>query len=327
MQRGIIVVKIGGSTLGNHDTTLEDLVELQKQGKSLVVVHGGAKVTSEWLARLGIPTSFVNGLRVTDAETLKVVAAALGGLVNKELVVAIQALWGKAVSLSGCDGNLLWASVKSPELGYAGEVVAVDPTPLKLLLNAGYMPVVSPVSFGSVEGRTMLLNVNGDTAAGEISAALAAEKLVFLTDVSGIHDGSGKAIPRLNLAEAKNMARVRPLAVVTDGLRAYQRAITKEFRTMKAPRTEHIRVPNIRNRSNNNMVERLHGTIRERNKVMRGLEDQPTAQTIIDGFRIYYNFIRPHMALNGKTPAEQASIGLELGKNKWLSLIKKSTKD
>jgi len=205
MQREIIVVKIGGSTLGNHDTTLEDLVELQKQGKSLVVVHGGAKVTSEWLARLGIPTSFVNGLRVTDAETLKVVAAALGGLVNKELVVAIQALGGKAVSLSGCDGNLLWASIKSPELGYVGEIIAVDPTPLKLLLDAGYMPLVAPVSYGSVEGQTMLLNVNGDTAAGEIAAALAAEKLVFLTDVDGIHDESGKAIPRLNSAEANNM--------------------------------------------------------------------------------------------------------------------------
>ena len=200
-----IVVKIGGSTLGNHDTTLEDLVEIQKQGKSLVVVHGGARVTSEWLARLGIPTSFVSGLRVTDAETLKVVAAALGGLVNKELVVAIQALGGRAVSLSGCDGNLLRANIKSPELGYVGEIVAIDPTPLKLLLNAGYMPVISPISFGSVEGRTMLLNVNGDTAAGEIAAALAAEKLVFLTDVEGIHDGSGKTIPRLNLAEAKDM--------------------------------------------------------------------------------------------------------------------------
>ena len=205
MQKGIIVVKIGGSTLGNHDTTLEDLVKLQKQGKSLVVVHGGARVTSEWLARLGIPTSFINGLRVTDGETLKVVAAVLGGLVNKELVVAIQALGGKAVGLSGCDGNLLWASIKNPELGYAGEIVAVDPTPLKLLLGAGYMPVVAPVSFGSVEGRTMLLNVNGDTAAGEIAAALAAEKLIFLTDVDGIHDGSGKVIPRLNLAEAKDM--------------------------------------------------------------------------------------------------------------------------
>jgi len=205
MQRKITVVKIGGSTLGNHDTTLEDLVELQKQGESVVVVHGGAKVTSEWLARLGLPTSFINGLRVTDAETLKVVAAALGGLVNKELVVAIQALEGKAVSLSGCDGNLLRASTKSPELGYVGEIIAVDTAPLKLLLDAGYMPVVSPVSYGLVESRTTLLNVNGDTAAGQIAAALAAEKLLFLTDVDGIRDGSGKIIPRLNSAEAKNM--------------------------------------------------------------------------------------------------------------------------
>jgi acetylglutamate kinase len=205
MQKRIIVVKIGGSTLGNHDTTLEDLVELQKHGKSLVVVHGGAKVTTEWLARLGIPTSFVNGLRVTDAESLKVVAAALGGLVNKELVVAIQALGGKAVGLSGCDGNLLWASIKSPEMGYVGEIVAVDPTPLKLLLNAGYMPVVAPISFGSVEGKVMLLNVNGDTAAGEIAAALAAEKLIFLTDVDGIHDGPRQVVPRLNRAEARDM--------------------------------------------------------------------------------------------------------------------------
>jgi acetylglutamate kinase len=205
MQKKIIVVKIGGSTLGNHDTTLEDLVELQKKGKSLVVVHGGGKVTTEWLARLGIPTSFVNGLRVTDAEALKVVAAALGGLVNKELVVAIQALGGKAVGLSGCDGNLLWASAKSPELGYVGEIVAVDTTVLTLLLKGGYMPVIAPASFGSVEGRVTLLNVNGDTAAGEIAAALAAEKLIFLTDVDGVHNESGQVVRELNLTEARDM--------------------------------------------------------------------------------------------------------------------------
>jgi acetylglutamate kinase len=202
MHTGIVVVKIGGSTLGSHDTTLEDLVELQKQGKSLVVVHGGGKVSSEWLGRLGIPTTFANGLRITDDETLKVVVAALGGLVNKELVVAIQALGGKAVGLSGCDGKLLWATAKSPALGYVGEIVAVDPTPLNLLLGAGYMPVVAPVSLGVVEGRATLLNVNGDTAAGEIAMALGAEKLVFLTDVDGIRDGSSQTIPRLNLAEA-----------------------------------------------------------------------------------------------------------------------------
>lgn len=205
MQQGITVVKIGGSTLGSHDTTLEDLVELQKQSIPVVVVHGGAKVTTEWLSRLGIPTSFKNGLRVTDADTVKVVAAALGGLVNKELVVAIQALGGKAIGLSGCDGNLLWAKVKSPELGLVGEVAAVDPSPLKLLLNAGYMPVVAPISFGAVDGKVTLLNVNGDTAAGEIAAALAAEKLIFLTDVSGIYDGAGRIIPRLSVAEARNL--------------------------------------------------------------------------------------------------------------------------
>ena len=205
MQKKVIVVKIGGSTLGNHDTTLEDLVELQKRGRSLVVVHGGAKMSTEWLTRLGIPTSFVNGLRVTDAETLKVVAAALGGLVNKELVVAIQALGGRAVGLSGCDGNLLWASMKSPDMGYVGEIVAVDPTPLRLLLKAGYMPVVAPVSFGSVEGRVMLLNVNGDSAAGEIAAALAAERLIFLTDVDGVHDGSEHILHKLDPVEAKDL--------------------------------------------------------------------------------------------------------------------------
>jgi putative transposase len=128
---------------------------------------------------------------------------------------------------------------------------------------------------------------------------------------------------RLVLAEARNMAKVKPLAVVTDGLRAYEHAITREFHTMKAPITEHIRIPNIRNRSNNNMIERLHGTIRERNKVMRGLDDKSTAQTIIDGMKIYYNFIRPHQALNGKTPAEKAKIS-KLEQNKWRSLINKS---
>ena len=169
----------------------------------MVVVHGGAQMVSDWLVRLGISTSFIKGLRVTDAETLKVVAAILSGLVNKELVVAIQALGGKAVGLSGSDGNLLWAKMKSPELGYAGEIIAVDPTPLKLLLEAGYMPVVAPISFGSVRDRIMLLNVNGDAAAGEIAAALAAGKLIFLTDVEGVRDASNKIISRLNIAKAK----------------------------------------------------------------------------------------------------------------------------
>lgn len=127
------------------------------------------------------------------------------------------------------------------------------------------------------------------------------------------------------LAQASSVSQMRPMAVVTDGLRSYQDAITKEFFTLKAPRTEHVRIPNIRDRSNNNMVERLHGTIRQRNKVMRGLDDETTAQTMMDGMRIYYNFIRPHMALNGQTPAQEAKIDVDSSQN-WLSLIKKASK-
>lgn len=203
-----LVVKIGGSTLGNRDTVLEDLVALQEQGVPLVVVHGGAQEVSSWLARLGMSTSFINGLRVTDAETLKVVTAILGGLVNKELVVAIQALKGKAIGISGSDGNLLLAKLKDSELGYTGEIIATDPAPLNILLQSGYMPVVAPISFGEVNGKLTLLNINGDTAAGEIAAALAAQKLIFLTDVDGIYDSSGKVISRLNIDEANEMLKL-----------------------------------------------------------------------------------------------------------------------
>jgi transposase-like protein len=112
-------------------------------------------------------------------------------------------------------------------------------------------------------------------------------------------------------------------AIVTDGLRAYQDAIPKEFYTMANPETMHVRIPNIRDRSNNNMVERLHGTIRQRNKVMRGLDDEQSAQTLLDGMRLYYNFLRLHSALNGKTPAQKANIGFN--EAEWLTLIKKAS--
>lgn len=125
-------------------------------------------------------------------------------------------------------------------------------------------------------------------------------------------------------AEAKDVAKAKPQIVVTDGLRAYEDAFNKEFFTLRNPRTMHVRLAGLRKETNNNIIERLHGTIRERAKVMRGLDNGDSAQTIIDGNRIYYNFIRPHMALNGLTPAEVANINLQLGQNKWESLIRQS---
>lgn len=122
--------------------------------------------------------------------------------------------------------------------------------------------------------------------------------------------------------KAKEIAGKKPKTVVTDGLRAYQKAFKKEFFTLRGPRTKHVRKPRFTDQANNNIVERLQGTIREREKVTRNLKEK--APIIIEGYRNYYNFIRPHMALNGKTPAEKATIS-RLGKNKWMSLIRKSS--
>jgi len=198
----VIVVKIGGSTLGSHDTTLEDLVSLQKQGRALVVVHGGGNVITDWLARQGVPTKFEKGLRVTDLQTLQVVVAVLAGLVNKELVAAVQALGGRAVGLSGIDGGLIEARVRDEELGYVGDIVGINPELVGLLLKENYIPIVAPLGFEEKGGK---LNVNADTAAAEIAAAISAERLVFLTDVAGVIDGSGRVLSRLSPAEAGSL--------------------------------------------------------------------------------------------------------------------------
>jgi len=205
---GTIVVKLGGSTLGSHDPTLDDLVELQRRGLRPVVIHGGANVVTDWLKRLGIPTRFVKGLRVTDAETLRVVIAILAGLVNKELVAAIEAAGGRAVGLCGIDGGLLEASVKDSDMGYVGEVSKVNPAPLLALLEAGFIPVIAPLSLEASRqpgDNGYVLNVNGDTAAGMIAAALPAEKLIFLTDVAGILGASGGLMSHLSCAQARGL--------------------------------------------------------------------------------------------------------------------------
>ncbi|MBN1689634.1 MAG: acetylglutamate kinase [Dehalococcoidia bacterium] len=204
----IIVVKIGGSTLGQNDTTLEDLVNLQKKKVPVVVVHGGGNAVTDWLSRLHISTRFVQGLRVTDEDTLKVVTAVLAGLINKELVSEISRRGGKAVGISGADGAIVMGTNKNRELGLTAEELTVNSHLLKALLNAGYMPVIAPVCINARAGDrddNNLLNVNGDTIAAEIAAALDARKLIFLTDVPGIYDDSRQVITHIDVGRARNM--------------------------------------------------------------------------------------------------------------------------
>ncbi len=199
------MVKIGGSTFGNRDTTIEDIVSLQKQGELLVIVHGGANVVTKWLARQGVSTRFVHGERVTDLLTLEVVTAVLAGLVNKEIVAAINSLGGQAVGISGVDGALVQGKMKDREMGYVGTVVKVNPAPLEALLTAGFIPVVSPLSLHTVDrpdDAPPIINLNSDPIAGEIAAALGAARLIFLTNVAGICDQSGEVISRLSAGEA-----------------------------------------------------------------------------------------------------------------------------
>ena len=200
-----IVVKIGGSTLGHHDTSLKDLVTLQREGTEVVVVHGGGNVISQWMRRQGIPPRFVGGLRVTDAPSLEIVVAVLTGLVNKELVSSVQQFGGRAIGISGIDGGLLEAHISNPELGYVGEIDLVDCQPIRDILAGGYIPMIAPLAMHCRDGSEHAgspLNVNGDTVAGELAHALGAERLIFLTDVGGIMDGANRVIRRLDRRRA-----------------------------------------------------------------------------------------------------------------------------
>jgi acetylglutamate kinase len=233
--KDITVIKIGGSTFGSGDTTVEDLVALQKRGVPLVVVHGGGAMVTDWLKKQGVVSRFVHGLRVTDAETLKVVVAILAGLANKELTAAIEQAGGRAIGLSGVDGGLLKAKATDPELGLVGDVTGVNAALLETVLKAGFIAVVAPVSLNAdgKAGQDMMLNVNGDTATGEIAAALKAERLIFLTDVAGVRDKDGKTIDRLSPAEGEALITS---GVAAGGMEPKIRACVKALKAVKAAR-------------------------------------------------------------------------------------------
>ncbi len=197
---GVTVIKMGGSTLGAHDTSLRDIAEAHKHGTRIVVVHGGGAAVSDQLAHSGIEPRFVRGLRVTDAATLAVVVAVLAGSVNEQLVVQLTALGVDAKGVSGADQSILRAERYDDELGFVGRITAVDPGPITIIISGGAVPVIAPIAIELATGQ--LLNTNADTAAAELASALKAERLVFLTDVPAVLDAAGRPIERLSPDEA-----------------------------------------------------------------------------------------------------------------------------
>jgi acetylglutamate kinase len=197
-----VVVKIGGSTLGSEDTTLSDAITLKNLQVDVVIVHGGGAAITDWLKRINKQAVFVDGLRVTDPETMDVVTMTLAGKVNKDLVGQIQTMGGRAIGLSGVDGGILRGRVKDERLGQVGEVTEVDIEVVRQLSRAGYIPVIAPIALGP-DGRH--LNLNADTAAAEVAVALGAHKMIFLTDVPGIKGADGEVISEMSEARAREL--------------------------------------------------------------------------------------------------------------------------
>ncbi len=192
-----VVIKFGGNAMGDDEAMASfarDIVLMRQVGLNPVVVHGGGPMINAMLDKLGITSDFVRGKRVTDQATVEVVEMVLSGLVNKRIVQAINDAGGRAAGLSGKDASLMICDVPEPELGFVGAPDQMDPTILKTLMAAEMIPVIAPLGAGH-DGQT--LNVNGDTAAGAIAASLNADRLLLLTDVSGVKNAAGEVVTEL----------------------------------------------------------------------------------------------------------------------------------
>jgi acetylglutamate kinase len=207
------VIKYGGHAMVDKelsDIFARDITLLRQVGILPVVVHGGGPQIGEMLKRLNIQSRFIDGLRVTDAAAMEVVEMVLSGSINKEIVAAINAAGGRAVGISGKDDNLLHAKKtemtkdgERVDLGLVGEPDKVNPSIIRSLEQAGVIPVIAPVGFGP-DGQTY--NINADTAAGAIAAAIGASRLLMLTDVPGVLDKSGQLVQQLTAGEVRALA-------------------------------------------------------------------------------------------------------------------------
>ena len=205
-QSPVIVVKIGGSTLGADDTSFADVASLRREGARVVVVHGGGPAITSWMAKLGVRAEFTRGLRVTDAPSLEIAVAVLAGLINKRLVAELRSAGADAVGISGADGGLLRGAITDPALGFVAGALDADVRVIEALTDAGCVPVVAPIA-ASADDPAQLLNANADSAAGTLAAALGAERLVFLTDVDGALNADGRVIRRVPLDTGESLLR------------------------------------------------------------------------------------------------------------------------
>lgn len=202
-----ILVKFGGNAMGNAELTRQfarDIVLLRQFGMRPVVVHGGGPQIGSMLKRLGIETKFVDGLRVSDLETVEVAEMVLSGLINKSLVQAINEAGGQGVGLSGKDAAIITAKPVREDLGFTGEPVTVNTALIEAVTSAegAFIPVISPIS-GGVDGGSY--NINADTAAGVIAGALGAARLMLLTDIEGVMDKEKNLLTNLSVAEAQGL--------------------------------------------------------------------------------------------------------------------------
>jgi acetylglutamate kinase len=198
-----IVIKVGGNAIEERkEETLLDVVLLRYVGMLPVLVHGGGGEITSMSKRLGLEAEFKRGLRVTDAETMEVVKMVLTGKINPDLVASLNRLGGQAVGMSGEDGPSIIAEPQDPELGFVGRVIQVNPEPIDALLSRGYIPVVASIGLG-YDGHAY--NINADTVAAELAVALGASKVILLTDVEGVKEGSGAIISELGRERAIEM--------------------------------------------------------------------------------------------------------------------------
>jgi acetylglutamate kinase len=200
-----VVIKFGGHAMGSDEameTFARDIVLMQQVGVNPVIVHGGGPMINKMLERLYIKSDFVDGKRVTDEATMEVVEMVLSGLVNKRIVQAINAQGGRAVGLSGKDANLITCDPADPKLGLVGIPRDIDPTLLNKLFEADMIPVIAPLGAGD-NGETF--NINGDTVAGSIAANLKADRLLLLTDVSGVKNAKGEVLTELTPEKIRDL--------------------------------------------------------------------------------------------------------------------------